>query len=190
MQAAQKENSKLQFNSNNDSDEISIKKMGISDFDNIKDFVVEQHNSLEREDFFIIEDIDTELPVILSNGIVVAIMQKDKILGLQAIDLSLKNSLTLQEILQSVYTTNGELYELGWTMVRKECRGKNYAKKLIEHVCSYLEDISEYTLVATVHPANTIALKVYMDYGMKPIFQTQYYGYDRTFLIKKVTQIK
>ena len=69
MQAVQKENSKLQFNSNNDSDEISIKKMGISDFDNIKDFVVEQHNSLEREDFFIIEDIDTELPVILSNGI-------------------------------------------------------------------------------------------------------------------------
>ena len=35
MQAVQKENSKLQFNSNNDSDEISIKKMGISDFDNI-----------------------------------------------------------------------------------------------------------------------------------------------------------
>ena len=30
MQAVQKENSKLQFNSNNDSDEISIKKMGIS----------------------------------------------------------------------------------------------------------------------------------------------------------------
>lgn len=57
-------------------------------------------------------------------------------------------------------------------------------------MCSYLEDISEYTLVATVHPANTIALKVYMAYGMKPIFQTQYYGYDRTFLIKKVTQIK
>lgn len=104
MQAVQKENSKLQFNSNNDSDEISIKKMGISDFDNIKDFVVEQHNNLEREDFFIIEDIDTELPVILSNGIVVAIMQNDKILGLQAIDLSLKNSLALQEILQSVYT--------------------------------------------------------------------------------------
>ena len=190
MQAVQKENSKLQFNSNNDSDEISIKKMGISDFDNIKDFVVEQHNNLEREDFFIIEDIDTELPVILSNGIVVAIMQNDKILGLQAIDLSLKNSSALQEILQSVYTSNGELYELGWTMVRKECRGKNYAKKLIEHVCSYLGDISEYTLVATVHPANTIALKVYMAYGMKPIFQTQYYGYDRTFLIKKVTQIK
>lgn len=186
----QKKNNKLQFNGNNDSDEISIRKMGISDFDNIKDFVVEQHNNLERKDFFIIEDIDTELPVILSNGIVVAIMQNDKILGLQAIDLSLKNSLALQEILQSVYTTNGKLYELGWMMVRKECRGKNFAKKLIEHVCSCLEDISGYTLVATVHPANTIALKVYMDYGIKPILQTQYYGYDRTFLIKEVTQIK
>ena len=48
MQAVQKENSKLQFNSNNDSDEISIKKMGISDFDNIKDFVVEQHKVLNE----------------------------------------------------------------------------------------------------------------------------------------------
>lgn len=186
----QKKNNKLQFNGNNDSDEISIRKMGISDFDNIKDFVIEQHNSLERKDFFIIEDIDTELPVILSNGIVVAIMQRDKILGLQAIDLSLKNSLALQEILQSVYTTNGELYELGWTIVRKECRGKNFAKKMMEQVCGYLEDVSEYTLVATVHPANTIALKVYMDYGMNPILQTQYYGYDRTFLIKEITQMK
>ena len=72
----------------------------------------------------------------------------------------MKNSLALQEILQSVIQPMENYNELGWTMVRKECRGKNYAKKLIEHVCSYLGDISEYTLVATVHPANTIALKV------------------------------
>ena len=59
---------------------------------------------------------------------------------------------------------------LGGRWYGRNVEEKNYAKKLIEHVCSYLEDISEYTLVATVHPANTIALKVYMDYGMKPNF--------------------
>lgn len=59
MQAVQKENSKLQFNSNNDSDEISIKKMGISekDLNDNKQFCeIEYLSEEENEEYDIIHN--------------------------------------------------------------------------------------------------------------------------------------
>ena len=188
----EKEQNKLDKSSESEllNNEIQIIKMGISDLDKIKAFIIDQYKALECKDFFIIEDIDTELPIIFNNGIVIAIVKNNQILGLQAIDFSKNNSDNLKEVLNSVYDSDSEFYELGWTMIHVEYRKKCYAKRLLKRICSYLDSMTEYVLVATVHPMNDAAFKLYFDLGLRPTLQTKYYGYDRIFMVKEIYEEK
>lgn len=170
--------------------ELQIKKMEYSDLEKVKDFILEQYKKLEYKDFFIVEDIDTELPVIFNDGIVIALMKNEQILGLQALDFSKNNSDNLKEVLKPVYMSGLNLYELGWTMIHVDYRRKGYAKKLIQTICTYIDCLTQYALVATVHPLNKAAYRLYLDAGLKPIFQTKYYGYERVFMIEEIFEEK
>lgn len=176
----------IEYNENG----TEIIRMGISDFNRLKDFIIEQYNTLECKDFFIIEDIDTELPIILKNGIVISIVKNNQILGLQAIDLNKKNSSNLKEILNPTGDSNLEFYELGWTLIHNEYREKGFATKLLKQICSYLNFVSEFILVATVHPLNNAAFKLYSNFGFRAMFQTKYYGYDRILMVKEIHKEK
>ena len=156
-----------------------------NDIQNVREFILKQHERLERKDFFIIEDLDTELPLIFekSNGAIYGIYLGTQLVAIQAIDFSSENSSRLRLIVQSYLKDDFPLYEMGWTLVDSRFRGYHIAKYLVQYIENMISG-RNCILVATVHPENIRALALYMKMGYKGYNIGEYYGYRRMFLIK------
>ena len=164
--------------------ELHIERMNLSHFEIIKQFILNQHALMTHKEFFIIDDIDSELPSILANGIVIALLYGEDIVGIEALDVSKQNSDNLKTRIDSQYVDNKLLYELGWAMVRNDCRGRGYAIKLFEAIASFVHVSEEFVLVATVHPMNEISNRLCSRLGFVPVSHSDWFGYDRVFMIK------
>lgn len=175
----------IDFNRKNNTLNAKLVILEEDDIQAVRSFVLEQHAKMDRKDFFIIEDLDTELPLIFAKGrgLVYGIVLDDKIIAIQAIDFSAENSRRLKSYIHKFVKKNFPIYEMGWTLVASEFRGYHIA----EYLVSFLENTTvkkEHILLATVHPENYKALALYMGRGYRGCVITEYYGYWRMFLIK------
>lgn len=176
---------KIVFNKEKDIYEMSLVSLFREDIEMVKNFVLKQHCMLERKDFFIIEDLDTELPLIFEQdkGAVYGIFWNERLVALQAIDFSSKNDKMLRPYVQMFLEKNYHIYEMGWTLVDQKFRGCHIAEYLLKYMESKINNSSS-VLVATVHPQNVKALELYLKSGFKGYAVDEYYGYCRMFLIK------
>lgn len=155
------------------------------DIEIMKNFILKQHINLDRKDFFIIEDLDTELPIIFEEdkGTVYGFFLDDKLVATQAIDFSSKNDRMLRPYMRGFLEEDCQICELGWTLVDREFRGCHIAEYLLKYIEKQISSLGR-VLVATVHPENVIALGLYLGNGFKGYSVGEYYGYHRIFLIK------
>lgn len=176
---------KVIFNRENNIFCMSLVALFKDDINIVKEFILAQYVNLERKDFFIIEDLDTELPAIFekNKGIVYGICKEDKLIAIQAIDFSIKNDRMLRRYVQKFLEEDCQIYELGWTLVDEEFRGCHIAEYLLEYIEKQITGLGR-VLVATVHPENVVALGLYLRNGFKGYSIDNYYGYYRMFLIK------
>lgn len=176
---------KISFNYNNNILNMRLVSLLKEDTEMVRRFILEQYEMLERKDFFIIEDIDTELPLLFgqNTGFVYGIVMNDSLIAIQAIDCSVKNDAMLRNHLRNLIDDKIKIYEMGWTMVDYKLRGHHIAEYLLEYIQSKIND-ENIALIATVHPENILALKLYFKNGFKGYVVDNYYGYCRFFLIK------
>lgn len=176
---------KIMFNRDKDIFNMMLVSLSKEDINLVRNFILKQHYMLEREDFFIIEDLDTELPLIFeeNKGCVYGIFLNNKLVAMQAIDFNSENDTILRPHVQIFLDEDCHIYEMGWTLVDQEFRGCHIAEYLLKYVESQIND-SRIALVATVHPENTRALKLYLKNGFIGYTVSEYYGYCRMFLIK------
>lgn len=155
------------------------------DTENVKNFILTQYNYFDRKDYFIIDDLDTELPCIFEKnmGIIYGVLYDNKLIALQAIDFSKRNDQMLRPYIQKFVNKDCQIYELGWTLVEKEFRGFNIADYLIKYTKKHISDRQDHILVATVHPENITALYLFFRNGFNGYLLDEYYGYIRMFLI-------
>lgn len=176
---------KVIFNKENNIFCMGLVALFKDDIKIVKEFILTQHVNLERKDFFIIEDLDTELPIIFekNNGIVYGICWEDKLVAIQAIDFSTKNDRMLRTYVQEFLEEDCQIYEMGWTLVGGEFRGCHIAEYLLGYIEKQIISLG-CVLVATVHPENVVALGLYLKNGFKGYSIGNYYGYHRMFLMK------
>lgn len=171
-----------------DKDAFNMRLVSLSkeDIRLVRNFILKQHEKLERKDFFIIEDLDTELPLIFeqNNGYVYGIFLNNRLVAMQAIDFSSKNDKMLRPHVQIFLDENCCIYEMGWTLVDSEFRGCHIAEYLLKYAEFQVNNL-DVALVATVHPENIKALELYIKSGFRGFAISKYYGYQRMFLIKK-----
>lgn len=155
------------------------------DIQAVRCFVLEQHAKMKRKEFFIIEDLDTELPLILEKdkGVAYGVLLDNKIIAIQAIDFSVENSERLRFFIHSFLKNDYPIYEMGWTMVDSEFRGYHIAGYLVSYIENSIKE-QNCILSVTVHPENIKALALYMKQGYRGYAIAEYYGYSRMFLIK------
>ncbi len=188
MRAINSSSNCIQHDTQNDSnsDHLIIKELKTDDFSIVKDFILEQHRKLVRKDFFITDDLNTELPVILEEGLVIGLFHGDVLIGIQALDMNKENSAILKDIISPTYTTSLNIYELGWTIIHTDYRNNSYAHYLVKNIIEMADISDKCVLLVTIHPENVAAIHLYEDFGFQPIFQTKYYGYERVFMLKEV----
>ena len=176
---------KINFNNKRNILNVTLVVLEDTDIQAVRRFVLEQHAKMERKDFFIIEDLDTELPLIFENdkGVVYGVMLDNKIIAIQAIDFSVENSVRLRYFIHSFLKNDYPIYEMGWTMVASEFRGYHIAEYLVSYIENSIKE-QNCILSATVHPENIKALALYMKRGYRGYAIAEYYGYNRMFLIK------
>ena len=176
---------KLTFKRKNDIFHMEVVILCKEDIEYVKNFVLTQYNYFDRKDYFIIDDLDTELPCIFEKdiGIIYGILYKSNLVALQAIDFSENNDKMLRPYVQRFINKDCKIYELGWTLVKKEFRGFHIADYLINYAEKQILNESDYILVATVHPENTKALQLFFRNGFSGYLLDEYYGYIRIFLI-------
>lgn len=178
---------KLTFKRKNDIFYMELVALYKEDIENVKNFVLTQYNYLDRKDYFIIDDLDTELSCIFEKdmGTIYGIVCESNLVALQALDSNENNSKMLRPYIQKFIDKDCKIYELGWTMVKKELRGFHIADNLVKYTEKQILNESDYILVATVHPENTKALQLFFRNGFNGYLLDKYYGYIRMFLIKK-----
>lgn len=176
---------KFDFKDKRNSFNMTLVALEKTDIQVVRCFILEQHSKMNRKDFFIIEDLDTELPLIFEKdkGIVYGILLDNRIIAIQAIDFSAENSRKLQLHIHEYLNNDFPIYEMGWTLVDLEFRGYHLAKYLVSYVEKTIMK-QECILLATVHPENIKALVLYMKQGYRGYTIKGYYGYSRMFLIK------
>lgn len=176
---------KVTFNKGNNIFCMKLVALFKEDIEIMKNFILKQHINLDRKDFFIIEDLDTELPIIFEEdkGTVYGIFLDDKLVATQAIDFSSKNDRMLRPYVREFLEEDCQICELGWTLVDGEFRGCHIGEYLLKYIEKQITSLGR-VLVATVHPENVIALGLYLRNGFKGYSVGEYYGYHRMFLIK------
>lgn len=173
---------------NNDSQsELSLElvKFELSDYELLTNFIFEQYKQITNKEFFILDDIDTALPLILNNnGIVYGALYNDEIVAIQAIDFSIENHSNLKPFLAK-YFRDSVFVEMGWTMTKIGFQNKGIATSLIKQLEeAILDNLKNTVLVTTIHPSNIKALKTYLHSGYLGYTHETYYGLPRIFLLK------
>lgn len=165
--------------------DLEVVKLELSDLNFIKVFILKEYENIQQKDFFIIDDIDTELPMILNNnGIVYGVLHNNEIVAIQAIDFSIENNNHLKPYLAK-YISGVNYVEMGWTMTKSSYQHKSIASSLIKLLEEAVSDkLEKSILVTTVHPRNLKALKTYLHNGYLGYTLERYYGLPRIFMLK------
>ena len=159
-----------------------------TDFQQIRHFVLELCKKLDDPTYFITDDIDSDLPILLKEkyGLVYGIIHENNIVALQAIDYNINKTLIFYDIL-GIDKNNNTIIEIGWAMVSPQCRKKGFSihlSKLLEQA-TYLE-IGNKICVTTIHPKNTNSLFLFLRLGYIGIKLTCHYNVIRLVMIKKL----
>lgn len=156
-----------------------------SEFELVKNFVVEQHKNLNDSTYFIIDDIDSELPNILKDGrgAVIGFIYQEKVISIQAVDYDVEGLLNLQSTFQ-IYEFE-RLMEIGWAMVLPDFRKIGLASFLL----NYLEELakdehSNKEFAATVHPNNVGSVALFLNNGYVGFRLKEHFGLIRMLLVK------
>lgn len=176
---------KIQFTQNK-IELFSISCATKTDYKAIKNFVLQQYELLPNKSFFIIDDINTELPFLFNNknGRVYIATHNNHIIALQTVSFLNNNQLQSQLQHQSIFLSNNYV-EFGWTMVAPDYRKKgiaiNLSRKLEEDLFNQTESV---VYVATVHPQNINSLYLYFKLGYIGLELHEHFGLPRLFLVK------
>lgn len=164
---------------------LDLVKFESSDFHNVKKFILKEYVNIRQKDFFILEDIDTVLPLLLQNkGLVYGAVHDNQIVAIQAIDLSIENSNSLK-LLLSKYVPADKYVEMGWTITNRCYRHKGIASSIVRVVEDIVSTkLADPIFVATVHPQNINALKVYLHLNYYGVILKYHFGVPRIFLLK------
>ena len=165
----------------------NIVRFDETDLQQIKDFVLKQCKELEDPTYFITDDIDTELPLLLKEkyGLAYGVVCENNIVALQAIDYDINKTLNFYELLGIDKSNN--IMEVGWAMVNPLWRGQNlsvYLSNLLEQE-AYKETCNE-IYVATIHPKNTSSLFLFLKLGYVGVKLTSHYNVIRLVMVKKL----
>lgn len=157
------------------------------EFYQIKKFILKQCKELKDSSFFITNDIDSELPLLLKRGygLVYGIVIENKIVAVQAIDYNIDGKIDFLKAHK--ICNNNNFIEVGWAMVAQQYRKiklATYLSKLLEQ--HTYQEIGNKICVATVHPKNTDSILLFFRLGYIGIELTFHFNVIRLIMIKKV----
>lgn len=159
---------------------IELCRLGRDDWPNVRRFVLGQVSLLTDPEYFIVDDLDSSLPLILTGGgIVFAAKSHGVIIGLQGVDFD--SPLPLDDA-----GAEGDVsMECSWSMVAPEFRRRGIARQLLRRAeAGALAATGRDRLWATVHPANHASLRLYQSVGYFPIRRIAHFGLLRELLVK------
>lgn len=149
---------------------IEFFKMGLSDFNLIKNFYSEQIDLLEEKKFFY-PFKDSEIKSILSEdgGVFIGAFFCEELVGLSAIDFDKDYSLRLKKIIRKFYPIDDYIiHEYSGVVVKKEFRGMRIAKMLYNVLLDFVKDTKCY-LCAVIHIENLKSLNNFFTLGFKMV---------------------
>lgn len=163
----------------------TIYKLEYSDLHYVKSFIENQYFKLPNKDFFIMDDLDTEFSnILLKEGLAYAVIQNNKIISLQALDLNQDNLNFIKEIIP-FNCKKRKVAEMGWSLTHHKYRNRGLCQLLIkelEQTTALKNDSIIY--FTTVHPDNFVALKTYLKSGFVGIAFQIHYNLPRIVLTK------
>ena len=166
---------------------FDVVKFDEKDFHQIKHFILKLCKGLDDPTYFITDNINTELPLLLKEkyGLAYGIVFENNIIAIQIIDYDINKALRFYDLLNIDKRKN--IMEVGWVMVTPLYRRQNlsvYLSNLLEQKV-YRETYRE-ICIATVHPKNTSSLFLFFKLKYIGIKLTSHYKVIRLVMIKKL----
>jgi len=171
------------FNSKGCKINTNIVQINEADIEILKEFIMTQFQLLTIKDYFIIDDIDTELPEILrdSNSYMIGVVYNNSLIAIQALDFNER----INKLFCSILKVNKQIGEMGWTLVDKDYYGFKISRYLIKKIEFFaVRSFDEKILISTVHPNNIPALKLYLSLGYYGVKLNNLFSLDRIICVK------
>jgi GNAT superfamily N-acetyltransferase len=165
---------------------MEIKKLDISDFENVLSFYKEQIEYLERKEFFYPYQNDDIKSILSGGGIMAAVLDSSKIIGLSAIDFDDHYSQILKEIANNYYphVSNLQVCEYSGVMTHKDYRGQGVAGKLYDYLINIVKDRKDICLCSVVQLENQASLNFFFKRNFRLVSVKRTFDIDFGYLLK------
>lgn len=164
---------------------MEIKKLDVSDYNNVLAFYKTQISFLERKEFFYPYQ-DNDLKNLLNNGgIMLGAFEDSSIIGLSAIDYDKNYSKILKEYVNTYYPYVDDhtyVFEYSGVMTHNNYRNKGVAAKLYEQLLTAVN--KNICLCAVVQLENQASLTFFFKRGFRLVFVKRDFDIDFGYLIK------
>lgn len=165
---------------------MEIKKLKTEDFDNVLEFYQQQIDYLERKEFFYPYQNDDIKNILSGNGIMVAAMDNQNIIGISAIDFDEQYSLILKEIVNTFFPHihNHKVCEYSGVMTHKDYRNQGIAGKLYNYLIDSVKNRQDICLCAVVQLENQASLNFFFKRNFRLVSVKRSFDIDFGYLIK------
>lgn len=164
---------------------MEIRKLDITDYNNVLAFYKTQIEFLERKDFFYPYQ-DSDIKNILDNGgIMLGAFDTDKLIGLSAVDYDKSYSVTLKGLVNTFYPfadRKTQVCEYSGVMTDINYRKKGIAAELYKQLLSNIK--KHICLCAVVQLENQASLTFFFKRGFRLVFVKHDHQIDFGYLIK------
>jgi ribosomal protein S18 acetylase RimI-like enzyme len=165
---------------------MEIKKLKIENFEDILAFYRQQIEYLERKEFFYPYQDDDIKNILGGGGIMAAVLDNQKIIGISAIDFDKKYGQILKKIINTYYpyVFNHKVCEYSGVMTRKGYRNQGIAGKLYDYLITSIKAKKNICLCAVVQLENQASLNFFFRRNFRLVSVKRSFDIDFGYLIK------
>lgn len=164
---------------------MEIRALNIGDFERVLAFYKEQIDSLERKEFFYPYQDEDIKSILSGGGIMAAVLDDSKIVGISAIDFDENYSEILADIVNSYFprANNIKVCEYSGVMTHKDYRGQGIAGRLYDYLIDKVKD-KDICLCAVVQLENQASLSFFFKRGFRLVSVKRVFDIDFGYLLK------
>ncbi|HEY8423445.1 MAG TPA: GNAT family N-acetyltransferase [Clostridia bacterium] len=165
---------------------MEIKKLKIDDFDDVLKFYKEQIDYLERKEFFYPYQNQDIINILNGGGIMAAVLDDQKIIGLSAIDFDENYGKLLKEII-NIYRPHAfshKVCEYSGVITHKDYRNQGVAGRLYDYLLDQVKDQKDLCLCSVVQLENQASLNFFFKRKFRLVSVKRSFDIDFGYLIK------